>query len=267
MGGYRTLPYYGGKRGYGKAEWIASFLPHTRESCYIEPFAGMAGVLLARAPVKREILNDLNGRVINWWRAVRDEPEEFGRLLEFTPFSRAEYEWGLSAMDNESLPPLRRALAFHVVVDQAINHGDARRGWKRTFSPIVGSMPLHGIDTIAALWQRLRYVQLECQDACDLLDRVKDCDYTVIYVDPPYPTADTTVYAVRGVDWERLANLLMAQRGAVGVSGYGDEWDRLGWRRVTRPALRSQINGGSDAKLEVLWLNDKASATRPELFG
>ena len=55
----------------------------------------MAGVLLARAPVKTEILNDLNGRVVNWWRAVRDKPEEFGRLLEFTPFSRAEYEWGV----------------------------------------------------------------------------------------------------------------------------------------------------------------------------
>ena len=57
----------------------------------------------------------------------------------------------------------------------------------------------------------------------------------------------------------------MAQRGAVGISGYGDEWDVLGWRKVTRPALRRQFNGG--ARLEVLWLNDKAAATRPGLFG
>ena len=28
-----------------------------------------------------------------------------------------------------------------------------------------------------------------------------------------------------------------AQRGAAGVSGYGDEWDMLGWRRVERPGL------------------------------
>ena len=263
------MPYYGGKRGYGKAEWIASFLPHTPDSCYIEPFAGMAGVLLARAPVKTEILNDLNGRVINWWRAVRDEPEEFGRLLEFTPFSRAEYEWALSAMDDESLPPIRRALAFHVVVDQCIVHGDSsgKASWGRTFSPNVGSFFMHGIDTIAALWQRLRYVHLECRDACDLLDRVKDCDYTVIYVDPPYPTAVTSPYKQQQFDRARCAELLMAQRGAVGISGYGDEWDVLGWRRVTRPALRRQINGGAEARMEVLWLNDKAAATRPGLFG
>ena len=58
----------------------------------------------------------------------------------------------------------------------------------------------------------------------------------------------------------------MAQRGAVGISGYGNEWDVLGWRKVTRPALRRQINGG-EARLEVLWLNGEAAATRPGLFG
>ena len=53
MGNYRTLPNYGGKRGYGIAEWIASHLPWDSDSCYIEPFAGMAGVLFARQPGKR----------------------------------------------------------------------------------------------------------------------------------------------------------------------------------------------------------------------
>ena len=101
MGGYRTLPYYGGKRGYGKAEWIASFLPHTPDSCYVEPFAGMAAVLLARSPVDIEILNDANERIVNWWRIVRDEAEEFGRLIDFSPFSRAECtgEYGQPGFD------------------------------------------------------------------------------------------------------------------------------------------------------------------------
>ena len=61
-------------------------------------------------------------------------------------------------MDNPDLTPLRRALAFHVVVDQCIVHGDSsgKASWGRTFSPNVGSFFMHGIDTIAALWQRLR---------------------------------------------------------------------------------------------------------------
>ena len=49
---YRSLPYYGGKRRYGKGEWIAAQLPWRRDSSYIEPCGGMAGVLLARPPVK-----------------------------------------------------------------------------------------------------------------------------------------------------------------------------------------------------------------------
>ena len=61
MGKYRSLPYFGGKRGYGLAEWIASHLPLSDDIAYIEPFAGMAGVLLSRPAVKIEILNDLNG--------------------------------------------------------------------------------------------------------------------------------------------------------------------------------------------------------------
>ena len=59
----------------------------------------------------------------------------------------------------------------------------------------------------------------------------------------------------------------IAQQGAAGVSGYGDEWDLLGWRRVTRPALRRQIKGEGEERLEVLCLNDKAAAARPGLFG
>ena len=87
-------------------------------------------------------------------------------------------------------------------------------------------------------------MQLECVDACILLDQIKGMDYCTIYADPPYPTANTTGYAVRGFDRDGLADLLMAQRGAVGISDYGDEWDMLGWRRVVRPALRHQIKGG-----------------------
>ena len=80
----------------------------------------MAGVPFARQPVKVEVLNDLNQRVVNWLRVVRDCPEDFGSLVEKTPISRIEYQWALTAMDDESLPPLRRALTFHAAVDQSI---------------------------------------------------------------------------------------------------------------------------------------------------
>ena len=122
-------------------------------------------------------------------------------------------------------------------------------------------------DEIHRRSSRLRTALLECVDACILLDRIKDLDPCTIYADPPFPTANTTGYAVRDFDRDGSTDVLMAQRGAVRISGYGDEWDLLGWRQVIRLALRRQIKGEGEERLEVLWLNDKAAATRPGLFG
>ena len=271
MGKYRSLPYYGGKRGYGLAEWIAGHLPVDDNIAYIEPFAGMAGVLLARPAVKIEILNDLNGRVVNWWRAVRDEPDAFGWLVENTPFSRAEFEWACASLDDESLTPLRRALAFHVAVHQSMMHGDGAQslaavpvGQQRLAT--LGRFDRAGITRLA---DRLRSVQLESVDALDLLKRTADYEACAVYADPPYPTADTSAYAVDRVDIDALAAAFQAQRGAVAVSGYGSEWDVLGWRKVTKPAVRRNfvVSGkGGSPRTETLWLNDKAAATKPRLL-
>ena len=75
----RALPWYGGK-ARGRGQWIAGLLPWDYESLYCEPCCGMANVWAARSPVKVEILNDLNDRVINWWRVARDHADEFGQL-------------------------------------------------------------------------------------------------------------------------------------------------------------------------------------------
>ena len=80
------------------------------------------GATGAAPPVDIEILNDANWRIVNWWMTVIDESEEFGRLIDFMLFSRAEFRWAKANMDNPDLTPLRRALAFHVVVEQAVVH-------------------------------------------------------------------------------------------------------------------------------------------------
>ncbi len=175
-------------------------------------------------PVKREVLNDLNHRVVNWLRVVRDYPEDFGKLVEKTPISRVEYQWALTAMDDESLPPLRRALAFHVVVDQSLLRSDTVciASWRCITRFDGGVKRNHTQDEIKSIGNRLRSVQLECVDACVLLDRIKDLDYGTVYCDPPYPTSDNGKgrgYSVWDVDRDGLADVLRAQRGAAGISG------------------------------------------------
>ena len=67
------FPYFGGKRRAAELIWDALGDP----GGYVEPFAGSAAVLLARPPVKGrrvETINDLDGWLINMWRAVRADP-------------------------------------------------------------------------------------------------------------------------------------------------------------------------------------------------
>jgi len=43
---------------------------------YVEPYAGSAAVLFAKPRVPAEIINDLDGQVVNFFRLLRDHPAE-----------------------------------------------------------------------------------------------------------------------------------------------------------------------------------------------
>lgn len=89
------LAYYGGKSpGRPLTAWIASKLPPWEyQRLYCEPFAGMLGVLLTRKPTRLEVVNDANERIINWWTVIRDRPDEFGRMLDWThQHSRIQFD-------------------------------------------------------------------------------------------------------------------------------------------------------------------------------
>ena len=70
------MPYSGGKQRIAQA--IADLLP-PHES-YIEPFAGALSVLLAKEPAPLEVVNDLNGDLVTFWRILRDQPDDLERV-------------------------------------------------------------------------------------------------------------------------------------------------------------------------------------------
>ena len=263
MARVRSLPWYGGKQGESKGEWIAGLLPWAWHTCYVEPFGGMAGVLLARDPVRKEIYNDLNQRVVNWWRVVRQQRQEFGEQVEALPHSRVEFEWAIDRLDDKARTDLERALAFHAVVWMSLPCSDRAHPsqFRRMFSPQSGSTGRWRSERVAALAERMWHVQLECQDACGLMETLVEREYVVMYVDPPYRDGHTDTYAVCEVDEARLAALLRQQRGKVAISGYGDEWDHLGWQRHEKKVTFAPMGqhhagmGKGDVRTEVLWTN------------
>src|SRR5699024_6446277 len=76
--------YYGGKTTL--APQIAKLLP--AHDHYVEPFAGLVAVLLAKEPSPMETVNDLEGDLMIFWRVLRDNREELAYVSEHTPHSR-----------------------------------------------------------------------------------------------------------------------------------------------------------------------------------
>lgn len=82
------FPYFGGKRSVAPQIWQR--FGDTKNYC--EPFCGSCAVLLARSPWggnRIETVNDANGFLANFWRAVRDDPEAVAHWADW-PVSEAD---------------------------------------------------------------------------------------------------------------------------------------------------------------------------------
>ena len=265
----KSVPYYGGKNATSHhnkvGRWLARNLP-IRE-VYVEPFAGMAGVLLQRRRSLNEVLNDKDARIINWWRCVRDEPDEFARLLLHSPRSGHEFERAKRYLmsrtladpsDPDGKPDLEMGLAAHIVLTDSLMHGLGESARKMYMAECWSRRYSRAVPEVHALAVRMRKVQLSSKDAVEILWKTAKWGNSVIYCDPPYAQADTSCYGESVGDRDALAEALQAQKGLVALSGYGDEWDSLGWWSKDFPAIftgSGQSAGGIGSRVERVWIN------------
>ena len=74
------FPYFGGKSGACETVWAA----FGDVSNYVEPFSGSAAMLLGAPDVKRiETINDADGFVANFWRAIAHDPEAVAHAADW----------------------------------------------------------------------------------------------------------------------------------------------------------------------------------------
>lgn len=63
-----------------------------KHQCYVEPFAGGLAVFLAKPRSQIEVLNDLNGDLVTFYRCVRFHSDTLLTELEFVLNSRQEFK-------------------------------------------------------------------------------------------------------------------------------------------------------------------------------
>ena len=201
---------------HGAGSEILRLLP-TDAATYCEPFAGMLGLLLNRPVATMEIVNDLDGEIINWWRVLRDQTDELIGVLMLTPHSRQE----LAECGEPCEDPVERARRFTVRCTQALPSGQWRRGvspnrahssWETLTNKLLDGR-------LVAIAERIRNVQIEHIDALPLIERVGAEEEALLYVDPPYREVGDSLYS-HTVDHDELAQLLLTSKARVAVSGY-----------------------------------------------
>jgi DNA adenine methylase len=169
------LNYMGGKSRLARA--VAERLPACR--CYVEVFGGAAWVLFAREPSYVEVLNDVNGRLVNLYRVVRDAPDELAEALELLPRSRSLYrEFRESGVPDD---PVAAAAIYYYLIKNAFS-GQVGCG----FSSSKRFPGKYSMLADFKLWaRRLNKVTIENLGYADCLRRYDSAE-TAFYVDPPY---------------------------------------------------------------------------------
>lgn len=83
----RLLNYPGSK--WRMADLIIENMPAHKS--YLEPFCGSCAVFMTKPKATLETINDIDGLLVNLFKAMRDIPEDLQYQIMHTPYSREEY--------------------------------------------------------------------------------------------------------------------------------------------------------------------------------
>lgn len=262
------ITYYGGKSGM--ATTIANLFPPHR--VYIEPFFGSGAVFFAKQPAVHEIINDLDGAVVTFFRMLRDRPDDLAAACALSPHARQEFDDADLDLDLDDLEVARR---FWVRVSQSFAKTAGRKtGWSVTTArtQAVPASMFSRLGRFAACAQRLAGTTIESCDAAGLVRRLATPD-AVVYVDPPYlaTTRSSRKAGSTCIDYrcdmgddeahEDLAEALRTTTATVFLSGYhSDLYDRLyhDWPRIewqTHAHGSNALTSTRGNRTEVLWSN------------
>ena len=205
--GKAPFGYFGGKSRL--AQQIIPLIP--KHHCYVEPYCGAAWILLKKPPSEVEVLNDLSGELVNFWRMVQTHPEEILRCLEYSVASRRVFEDEKDG-DVRGLTEIQRAVRFYYV--QKLGFGG--RTDNRSFSVSTVSPPRMNHSRIKGdirkLHRRLGRVYFENLPALEILKRY-DRATTFFYLDPPYWGKRGYEHLMEPADYLELRDTLRKLKG------------------------------------------------------
>jgi len=201
------LSYIGGKRAIAN-QIIDIFPEHTT---YVEAFAGGAQVFFRKEPSKVEVLNDLDGEVVNFFRICQQHYEELVRYFRFSLVSRKWFEL-FKATDPATLTDIQRAARFFYLQKNSFAALVRQHNFGRKVVEAPGFNPERIPECIENAHHRLARVQIESLPYEQILKHY-DRPTTLFYLDPPYFERKLYKYNLDPDDFRKMAELIGKLRG------------------------------------------------------
>ncbi len=207
------IPWIGGKRRL--ADRIFPLFP--RHSCYVEPFAGGAALYFLRpVPAEVEVLNDINGDLVNLYRVVQHHLEEFVRQFKWALSSRQVFKW-LQETRPQTLTDIQRAARFYYLQQSAFGGRVDGQSYGTATTQPPGLNLLRIEEALSAAHLRLSNTYIEHLPWQDCIRRY-DRAHTLFYMDPPYWQTEGYGVPFELEQYEEMAELLGQIRGKAIVS-------------------------------------------------
>lgn len=173
------IPWAGGKRRLAD-QLIPRFPPH---KCYVEVFAGGAALYFLRPPADVEVINDINGDLVNLYRVVKHHLEEFVRQFKWAISSRELFRW-LQDTPPATLTDIQRAARFYYLQHNCFGGKVEGQTWgTATTAPPVNLLRIE--EQLSAAHLRLASTYVEHLPWHECMQRY-DREHTFFYLDPPY---------------------------------------------------------------------------------
>ena len=215
------ISYYGGKQTL--ASVILKAIPEHR--LYCEPFLGGAAVFFAKPLSKLEIINDINGELINFYWVMKHNFEELQKEVEVTLHSRKLYMQAKVVYNNPDMfSPVKRAWAVWVLANMAFGSNlntSFGYGKKSNKYPVGITNKRNNFNT--ACKERLEKVTIECREAITVINNY-DSAGSFFYIDPPYVGAEQGHYkGYTQAEFDVLLQTLKELKGKFILSSYRNE--------------------------------------------
>ncbi len=207
------IPWLGGKRRL--ADRLIPLFP--KHECYVELFCGGAALYFLRpVPANCEVINDINGELVNLYRVVQHHLEEFVRQFKWALSSRQVFKW-LQETRPETMTDIQRAARFFYLQHHAFG---GKVEWQSfgtaTTAPSINLLRIE--ENLSSAHLRLAAGTLvENLPWLECLAKY-DRPHTFFYADPPYWQTEGYGVPFGFEQYEAMAKAMSSCKGKMMVS-------------------------------------------------